>query len=202
MDTLRELREEYRGRIQIRIGFEMEYYPLYYTQMLAVANKLEAEYLILGQHFIGNELPGALHVMKPQLSEAHLTEYADTVVEAIESGVFTYVAHPDVFNFWGDDAVYDEQMRKICRASAQNRIPLEINFLGLRDGRRYPHFPFWKIAGEEGCTAVFGFDAHNVKSAYDGGTLPVAEWIVKQYGLRYEPHPLLIDPKTKKRYEF
>ena len=199
MDTLRALQEEYRGRMSIYIGFEMEYFPLYFQDMLRFVQELGAEYLILGQHLIGNGQSGEQHVTKPSLSEERLTEYADTVVEGIRSGVFTYVAHPDVFNFWGADDVYDAQMRKICRASVQCDIPLEINFLGLRDGRQYPNARLWEIAGEEGCKAVFGFDAHKTKHAYDGDTIPLAEWMIRQYGLRYEPYPCLIDPKTKKR---
>ena len=51
-------------------------------------------------------------------------------------------------------------MRKLCRAAKELDMPLEINLLGLRTGRNYPDDLFWRIAGEEGNTAVLGCDAH------------------------------------------
>ena len=202
IDTLSALREEYKNDIKIHIGFEMEYYPLYFKDMLDNVNSLGAEYLLLGQHFIGEKEPEKSQgSTTPTDSVERLVKYADTVIEGIESGVFTYVAHPDIFNFWGDDDVYDAQMRRICKSSVEHGIPLEINFLGLRAGRKYPHESFWRIAGEEGCSVVFGFDSHAAKDAYDGKSLSIAELIVNKFGLKLIEKPFLIDPKTKKRIE-
>ena len=80
-------------------------------------------------------------------------------------------------------------------------MPLEINFLGIRSRRIYPKESFWRIAGEEGCEAVFGLDAHAAKDAYDEESLSIAEWITKKYGLKVLEYPTLIDPKTKKKFE-
>lgn len=202
IETLSALREEYKNDIKIYIGFEMEYYPLYFKDMLDNVNSFGAEYLLLGQHYIGKKFPEKNQgSTSPTDSVERLTEYADTVIEGIESGVFTYVAHPDMFNFWGDGDIYDAQMRRICKSSVEYGIPLEINLLGLRSGRKYPRESFWRIAGEEGCAAVLGFDAHAVKDAYDGASIPIAEWIVSEYGLKLVEKPCLIDPKTKQRIE-
>ena len=35
----------------------------------------------------------------------------------METGLFTYVAHPDLFRFFGDADVYRREMRKICVAA-------------------------------------------------------------------------------------
>ena len=202
METLGGLREEYKNDITIYIGFEMEYYQLYFKDMLDNVNSLGAEYLLLGQHFIGEKDPeNNPSSTAPTASAERLTEYADAVISGMESGVFTYLAHPDMFNFWGDGDVYDAQMRRICKTSVKYGIPLEINFLGLRIGRSYPSERFWRIAGEEGCSAVFGFDAHTAKDAYDGASLPIGELIVSKFGLKLIENPCLIHPKTKQRIE-
>ena len=70
-------------------------------------------------------------------------------------------------------------MRKICIESRRLNLPLEINLLGIRDGRAYPRQLFWQIAGEEQCPVTFGCDAHDVKSAYDGDSYEKAMSIVK-----------------------
>ncbi len=191
---LRALREKYRDRIEISIGFEMEYFPDQFDTMLANARRWGAEYLILGQHFVKPEHPDGTHSNKPTCDVAALEFYADSLVRAMETGVFTYVAHPDVFYFTGDKAVYQSAMRKVCAASAALGVPLEINFYGIRDGRHYPRDAFWEIAGQEGAPVTFGFDAHDVPSAYDGASLVRAKQLVDQYGLNYigKPQPICI----------
>ena len=176
---LSELREKYRGKIEIHIGFEMEYYPLYFQEMLAYSRELGAEYLILGQHFIGNEYPGGRYVAQPSHSTAELAEYVDCVIAGMESGAFRYVAHPDVFRFLGDREIYEAESRRLCAAAKKLDIPLEINFLGIRDHRHYPREDFWKIAGEYDCKAIFGFDSHAAEDAYDGESLEVARGILE-----------------------
>ena len=188
-ETISALREEYKDRIDIKIGFEMEYYPAHFDAMLKLVKELGAEYLILGQHFIGNEHPNGRHTYGRNDSAADLKEYVDCVVKGIQSGAFTYVAHPDVFSFVGDDAVYKTEMRRICEASKACSIPLEINFLGIREGRRYPTSLFWEVAGEVGCPVTFGFDAHEIAAAYDGESLKVPEEMVEKYGLNYVGKP-------------
>lgn len=183
VSALRGLKEEYKNDIEIHIGFESEYYPLYYGEMLANAVAWGAEYLILGQHFIGNEHPHGMYCGSRQNTSENLREYAGTVVEAIKTGSFSYVAHPDVFFFGGSREEYVEEMRKICVASRQFGVPLEINLLGIRDNRHYPNELFWELAGQEGCTAVLGFDAHDVPSAFDGGSVPRALELAAENGI-------------------
>ena len=105
--------------------------------------------------------------------------YAETIAKGIRTGAFTYVAHPDMFNFTGDKTAYSEQVRKIAIASRECNVPLEINFLGIRDNRIYPNEEFWKVVGEEKAPVTFGFDAHDVQSAYDGESYPKAMELVK-----------------------
>ena len=43
-------------------------------------------------------------------------------------------------------------------------IPLEINLLGLGEGRHYPAEKFWAVAGEVGNRVIIGVDAHDPAS--------------------------------------
>ena len=63
-------------------------------------------------------------------------------------------------------------------------IPLEINFLGIWEGRHYPNLEFWKIAGEVGNTVIFGSDAHQAAKVWNPEALSIAEKIVKKYNLK------------------
>ena len=83
-------------------------------------------------------------------------------------------------------------MRRICAAARQKSIPLEINLLGIRDGRHYPREAFWRFAGEEGVPVTFGFDAHDPKSACDEASIPTAMALVEKYHLNYIGEPTLV----------
>lgn len=196
-DTVAELREKYKDKIDIKISFEMEYYENSFGQMLKNAIEYGGEYLILGQHFLHEEYMDGGYTASENYSIDDLKKYVDCVVSAIKSSVFTYVAHPDVFDFRGSEDVYREEMRKICIASRKNNIPLEINFLGIRDNRMYPNSKFWEIVGEEKSPVTFGFDAHDIEAAFDGESLKKAKEMVKKYSLNYIGKPKIIDISAK-----
>ena len=48
--TVNYLREKYKDKIKIYLGFEREYLPLYFKDMYKTLINFGAEYLILGQH--------------------------------------------------------------------------------------------------------------------------------------------------------
>lgn len=162
-ETLLQLREEYKDRIRILIGFEAEYYPHIFDEFLAYIRKFPVEYLILGQHFLFDEV-GSPYVARECDREDYLTAYVRQCCEGMKRGVFTYLAHPDVFHFTGSDNFYDTQMRLICETAKETNTPLEINLLGADEKRAYPRERFWRIAGEVGNIAILGYDAHKPKS--------------------------------------
>ena len=61
-------------------------------------------------------------------------------------------------------------MRRLCRAAIETGTPLEINLLGIREGRHYPVERFWQIAAEEGNAVILGFDAHAPKHLSDAAS--------------------------------
>lgn len=156
---IRRLQREYRDCIQIHTGLEVEYYPALWRDLLLRAQDCGVEYMILGQHWLGNEIgePGSAGTYT---DEATLSRYCRQVTDAMETGKFTYVAHPDLMHFIGDSKVYRQHIRQLCHAAREMGIPLEINLLGMSNNRHYPNERFWEIAAEEGCSAILGMDAH------------------------------------------
>ncbi len=189
--SIRFLREKYKDRIQISIGFEMEYYPDHFDKMLDFARKGGAEYLILGQHFILGEHPNGKGSIGPTDSKEHLKIYVDEVIEAMRSGVFSYVAHPDLVCFTGDEKIYRREITRLCLASRELDIPLEINLLGIRNKRHYPSNRFWQIAGEVGAPVTLGVDAHSPEALLNKEQLAAAEEIIAKYKLNYIGMPKL-----------
>ncbi|MBQ2819009.1 MAG: histidinol-phosphatase [Clostridia bacterium] len=160
------LREKYKYEIEIHLGVEIEYYPKYLPETLKMLREYPIEYLILGQHFVGNEI-GEPYCGRASDSEELLERYVDQCIEALRTGMFTYLAHPDLLLFVGDDDIYCKHMQRLCAAAKELDMPLELNLLGLKDGRNYPNELFWEIAAAEGCKAILGCDAHSPEALSD-----------------------------------
>ena len=181
--TVLDLRAAYRGEIEIRLGLEVEYYPRYFEQLLRAVEGYLIEYFLLGQHYLQDEMgapySGAL-TRDPRILEG----YCSQVIGGMETGCYSCLAHPDLINFHGDGALYEQQMRRLCREALRHGLPLEINFLGISESRSYPDERFWKIAGEEGCPVVFGCDAHTPAAVLNPEAERRAQELVRRYGLQ------------------
>ena len=193
VDTLLALRDEYRGRIGILIGYEAEYYPRFWREYLKLITRYPVDYLILGQHFIENEMEGKYSGIRTE-DESYLAQYVDQVIEGMDTGVFTYFAHPDLVNFTGSRAAFDKHYGRLIEHAKKVGLPLEINLLGVRDHRAYPHDRFFELCGQIGAPVVIGSDAHSADTAYDGPSYAKAMEMAERFGLtvveRPEPVPV------------
>ena len=192
--TVEALREKYRDQITIRLGFEAEYYPSRFEDMLRLLGQYDYDYLILGQHFIDNEQSAYMGV--PTDSEAVLCRYVDQVIEGLETGKFTYLAHPDLVHFTGEDVIYEQHMRRLCRACLDMNIPLEVNLLGLEDGRQYPCDKFFRIAALTGNRVILGCDAHRPEAVADPQILARGQAFCQRHGLHLLETVALRDPRA------
>ncbi len=158
-DTVRLLQKKYADQIQIPLGLEVEYYPELFPDLLPVLQDAGIEYMLLGQHFVGNEI-NEHYSGKATADESILSRYCNQAMDAMQMGLFTYFAHPDLLHFKGEDRIYVQHMRRLCQEAKSCGIPLELNMLGKWSGRHYPNTLFWRIAAEENCDVILGCDAH------------------------------------------
>lgn len=172
------LKEKYRGQIDIRLGLECEYYPKYIDQLKRLKDD-GCEYLIFGNHFLYTEehfpYTGALCQ-----KDAGVMEYAEQAVEGIRTGLFSYIAHPDLYMMHREEfsPVCMEAADMICQAAKEARMPLEYNLLGLLGEltghpRGYPNADFWSYIRKWDNDVIIGVDAHEpaqLHNAYVWGT--------------------------------
>ena len=125
------------------------------------------DYVIFGNHFYESDERYPYFGMHTRTLEM-LEMYEESVLKGMEAGMFAYLAHPDLFI--NSYKTFDEHCarisRRICRKAYRTGLPLEYNvsLLGYREERgevMFPHPDFWKIAADEGCTAIVGMDAHD-----------------------------------------
>ncbi|MCF0259425.1 MAG: histidinol-phosphatase [Erysipelotrichaceae bacterium] len=163
--SIKFLRCKYKHWIDIRLGLEAEYDPQYMDWMLNLCAEYDLDYLILGHHYVMGEEAGTYTGL---LDKEGLKLYVQTAIEALETGMYAYMAHPEFF-MRSRQLSYDEDVeaafRQIAQAAARLDIPVEYNCSGMMANKssrteRYPHHRFWEIAAEEGCRAVIGMDCH------------------------------------------
>lgn len=194
VNSVLTVREKYQGKIQIPLGLELEYYPGLLPNLLPILKDYPFDYLLLGQHFIGNEVNDH-YSGRATADKEHLIRYCNQTIEAMQTGMFTYFAHPDLLNYVGDDnRFYRDQYRRICREAKQCGIPLEINLLGMLELKHYPNNRFWEIAAEEGNSVVLGRDAHEPKQLLMDEFEQRGLRIVSDYGLELLPTVSLTKP--------
>ena len=178
-----EVRARYQGQIEIPLGLEVEYYPKLLPQLLPLLKDQPLDYLLLGQHFLGNE-EDAPPSGRATADKSRLEQYCSQCIEAMHTGLFTYFAHPDLIHYVGEDhTFYRQQIRRLCQEAGQCGIPLEINLLGALEGKHYPNERFWEIVAEENCPVVIGRDAHKPEQLLCTEYEQQALDIVSRFGL-------------------
>lgn len=183
VNTVLGLKEKYKDDITIYLGYEAEYLPREFENMIKHLTSFPIDYLILGQHFSYNEYDGQYFGM-PFLKEKALVCYVDQAIAGMESGMFTYLAHPDLPNFIGFKPIYQREMKRLIEAANRLEIPMEFNLLGLATHRNYPNDTFWKMVSEMGGTVVLGCDAHQVDMVGNKEIIAAGEKKLAQFGLK------------------
>lgn len=158
--SVQELKKTYQGKMELHLGVEAEYYPNLFPKLLAFLQDHGVEYLLLGQHYIRNETDG-VYSGRVALDPEVLKTYCYQTMDAMNTGLFTYFAHPDLIRYEGDKKPYLQYMRELAREAKSCNVPLEMNLLGIREDRHYPNKDFWEIVAEENCPVILGADAHS-----------------------------------------
>ena len=194
--TLEGLREKYKGYINIRIGFETEYYPRYFDRLIELYRRHPVEYIIYAGHFIGNEGDdGTFCAFDPTDDKTRLAAYVDNALAAMATGRYSMIAHPDMVNYVGDLDFYRQECERLIKGAKERDIPLEINLYGMRDGRNYPNDEFWRLAGRLGAVATLGFDSHHPKHVADANEIIAGLRFADKHGVGIVDEIRLIDPR-------
>lgn len=191
---LTALRTEFADQIDIKIGFEAEYYPAMFDQLCALCEEKHVDFLFMGQHYTSNEVDRAARSAWNLGSDpAGIFQYADQVIAGLQTGWFCMLAHPDVPNYTGPREAYEQAMHSICLAAKELQIPLEYNLQGFRYHRHYPCARFFQIAAEVGNIVTIGIDAHTSQDLLDVDVVQQAERQLAAWGLHVtEPIPLFL----------
>lgn len=174
LPTFHSLKSQYTKQINLFLGLEIEYFPAIQPYLSKLRKELD--YLILGMHYFPDG--DAFYNVYELMNEDLIMKYASITVEALNSGLFTVMAHPDIFvyhykknNQYVFDEVCEKATRMIVEAAIKNDVFLEINVGGFHRPRffdggiekyAYPRYDFWKIVTTyKEIKVIIGVDAHH-----------------------------------------
>lgn len=158
--SVRSLQEEYAGRIRIHLGVEMEYVESCFDEVLAYYKNLGVEYFILGQHIAYLDDGRTTYAGVSNDSLKSMDRYISDCIRGMKTGVFTYLAHPDLIKFVGDREIYKARMADFVHELVSMKVQLEYNRLGFYEHRNYPDPDFWTLASEAHADVCIALDAH------------------------------------------
>lgn len=166
---INRLKEKYAGRLRVHLGMECEAFPEFYPWLREICASKGFDYFILGNHYDTNDEHGGDYFGRCATHRV-ARRYMETTIAGMQSGLFAYLAHPDLFlNAYPN---FDGEAKQVCRALCEEalrlNLPLEFNLLGYRrnPGARargcvgYTSREFWEVAAETGNRAIIGVDAH------------------------------------------
>jgi len=167
IEMVEEAREEFPG-LPIRIGLECDYIPGQEAWIEKLAGMADWDYLIGSVHYIapGWDVDNPRHIGRfDELPVAEIwSMYWKNYEQCIRSGLFDFVAHPDLVKKFGHRPPGD--LRKYYEpsiaAAAEENVAMEINTAGLRKpvGEIYPALEFLQMMCEAGIPLLINSDSH------------------------------------------
>ena len=183
IDTIKKLKEKYKNKIKIEVGYEIEYIPGDEENLRELKN--EADKIILGQHFIYDNNKNLKYIGQSEFSDEELIKYSEYIQKAMKLKLPNIIAHPDMYMMNRKEfrKIENEVAKIICESAEKYDIPLEINLNNIfaktyYENRKlnndnfekqkeklknvfYPCKDFWKVALNYNIKVLYGIDTHH-----------------------------------------
>ena len=162
--------KERKGDLSVFLGWECDWIKGREEWIHEVREK--SDYLIFGLHYLedkGGEVYTPFHSDRWDRKRA-LKLYGERYVSAVESGLFLFSAHPDLFMNMSDEFVEEEKAlsRDIIAIAKEKDMVMEVNGSGIMKAKqrglkesRYPRREFWEMAKDAGLCCIVSADAHD-----------------------------------------
>jgi histidinol-phosphatase (PHP family) len=202
LKDLEDAIRKYSNQIKIYIGLEIEYFR---SQKNHYKHLLETlDYLILGQHYV--EINNRLMSVYDVRTIDQMKAYVINVIEAIETGYFKMICHPDIFllNLEEINPNDEEEImylsKLLIESAEKNKVALEINANGIRRGKliikgevryQYPRKEFWELVSKSKVKVIISSDAHHPDLLFDEAMIEAYNF-AKHLGIEVEEE-LVID---------
>lgn len=163
-------KERYNGRLEVRLGIEVDYIPTDVEHLRLIIKKTEDAG--------GDYILGSVHCLKKALIEDYFNNgnilegqklYYRQMADAAGSGFFDCIAHPDLIkcrytkDYWLPQRL-EKEIGIFLDALKETDTCMELNTAGFNREPYYEMFPcdyILKMAHKKGVPIVLGSDAHS-----------------------------------------
>lgn len=153
--------------LPVRLGIEADYVPEAVEQLRAVLSEHPFDYVLGSVHFLDGwafDDPRHISGYEGRDHQELYEQYFAAVVEAVETGLFDILAHPDLIKKFdilpkADLAAHYEGL---AGAVARQGMAIEVSTAGLRKpvGEVYPTEEFLSVCRRHDIPVTLGSDAH------------------------------------------
>jgi histidinol-phosphatase (PHP family) len=177
----------------IRLGIEMDFVPGAEDRIASLIDRCGFDYVVGSVHFVGDRAVddadfdiwqdgrGADEIWK---------RYFEMIGEAARSGLFDFLAHPDLVKHWGRERPAPERDPRFhyepaVEAVADTGVAVEVSTAGLRKpiGELYPSAALAEMLVDAGAAFVLSSDAHSpglVGHEYDRAVETMRDWGIEE----------------------
>ena len=174
-NTIEEIRLEFQGHCDILTGFELDYHPDMVEHYREVLPQLPLDFVIGAVHSIEDWIvDNPVSLKNSSFKDADAYElyhiYFNAVREAAETGLFNFIAHPDMVKKALPHAGMKkpDNLSKLYRETADILkacdTGIEVNTRGLilsDVGEFYPDFEFLSACAQAEVPVTIGSDSHD-----------------------------------------
>ncbi len=173
----------------LRLGIEMDFVPGAEDRTATMLDAGGFDYVIGSVHFVGDRAVDhdAFDIWENGRGADEIwRRYFELIAEAARSGLFDFLAHPDLVKKWGSARPAPERdprfyFEPAVEAIAAADVTVEVSTAGLRKevGEVYPSASLAEMLVEAGVTFVISSDAHNpaqVGHEYDRAVKMMRDW--------------------------
>jgi len=190
---IKAINNKYKGKLHIYFGYETEFNQpnrWYYERL---ARDPLPDYFIAGNHFYGDLFAkdfAFVFTMKCTKSKKQLNELLENYHAAMSSGLYTWVAHPEIFltsyRKWDKHSI--AASKKIIEWAIKYKLPLGFNInwpaSEFKDEWHYPCEHFWRLVAKTNIPVIVESDSHDLhtitKEWIDQGRKMAIAWGLKK----------------------
>ncbi len=171
VDLVATTREEWAGRVDVRLGLEADFFVGHESYLEKQLASADFQFVL-----------GSVHPQIPEFRHRYWQEdlvemqriYFRLLAESAETGLFDSIAHPDLIkNFtakrWNPDEIIDDICRTLDRIAATG-VAMELNTSGVNKtiSEMNPFPDMLREMNERGIPVTIGADAHQPERVADG----------------------------------
>ena len=208
IDEVLELREEFRGRIAVRLGLEADYSEGHEEELARWLARADWDLVLGSVHWVAGgwiDAPGSAARFEKEGAERLYEEYYRLLAKAARTGFFDVLAHFDLPKKFGHRPASPRLAaeQEAIAAAMEGNCAVEISSAGLRKpvGEAYPEARLLEQVVAAGIPVTFSSDAHapaEVGWGYDRTVALARDCGVRQFvsfeSRRRVSHPLPESP--------